>query len=186
MVCFYSVAAFASWLAVMDRSSAMLPYPSVIPAGFVSTVTTNEDGSTQSAVQIQFVDMATGDAFTSQLGPAGTASQIRLIDQGHAGSRITRIDTPPIKTSVSAASLAYQPSAFSGSGLVDSGVGFRVQGPLHDFATTPVDKPVASSSLLPSFPVSPDTHALDISELASADTDEIMLSTLAARAAFMM
>lgn len=170
----------------MDRSGAMLPYPSVIPAGFVSTVTTNEDGSTQSTVQIQFVDMATGDAFTNQLGSAGTSSQIRLIDQGQSGSRIMRIDTPPTKTSVSAASLAYQPSPFSGSGLVDSGFGFRALGPLADNMATPVGKPITSSTALPSFPASPDVHALDISELASVDSDEVMLSTLAARAAFMM
>ncbi len=151
---------FTCAVAVYERSAVGTPYPSVIPAGFVSTVTTAEDGTSHSTVQIQFVDMATGETF---IGPAGppTASQALLTDARisslvRGSGRITRIDTPPTTTSVSAASLLYQPE---GSGLVNSGIAFRQP------ATNESGSFVTKYGTPTTVPASPGMYPLEMSDL---------------------
>ena len=64
----------------VERSSAS-GLQGIIPSGFVSNVTTDADGVTRSSIQLQFVDLATGEAFTGPEQDAGP-----LLSDGHVGS----------------------------------------------------------------------------------------------------
>jgi hypothetical protein len=83
----------------------------VIPTGFVSTVSTDADGTTHSSVKIQFVDVATGETFTNSPG-----SDALLLDDDGVAQRLAlddRDDVGGVGSGASAGGHRYHSDAVS-------------------------------------------------------------------------